>query len=268
MKKMYIIFGIFLLCSFTQNIKGQNESTIEGRNYINGFIDHALGTLPVKQYEALDSFLTEHFKFCWMKQPGKAFIFCNSQRPYFEFWNAGVFYQFGYQVGFASPQADAKEKAKKYYASEGIDFDIGIFTVGKEGDGGHPVGGTFYVDYGSGGKIPLNDSMKIDKFVGLITSIPAPRSDIINDYKFFNLSVSGSDGIYTMKDTAGFTVQIMEVPVEAMVFGHVALLFRLKDAVTERQEYDLTTSMKAIIDGKDFTLILNNRLYNDLLKRQ
>ena len=103
MKKMYILLGIFLLCSFTQNIKGQNESAIEGRNYINGFLDHVLATVPARQYEVLDSFLTDHFKFCWMKQPAKGFIFCNSQRPYVELWNAGVFYQFGHQVGFASP---------------------------------------------------------------------------------------------------------------------------------------------------------------------
>jgi len=265
MKKLFILLGLFLLSSMHHNLKCQDEPERDKQNYVNGYLDHVIATLPSRSYVVLDSFLTEHFNFCWMNKPGFGYIVSNSERPYAELWDAGIYFQGGYQVAFASSQEDSKESAIKYYGTSGVEFPGGVFNVGKEGQLGHPVGGTFFVDYGGGGKIPANDSMRIEKFVGLITTIPATKRDIINDYKYYNFEISETDSNYTLKDTNGFTVQLLVQPIEAMAFGHVALKFRLKNDLLERKEYVLSKSIKAILDGKDFILVLNDRLYNDFI---
>ena len=178
------------------------------------------------------------------------------------------FFQGGYQVAFASTHEDSKESAKEYYGTSGIEFNGGVFNVGKNGQIEDPVGGTFFVDYGGGGEIPVKDSMKIEKFTGLITSIPVTKKNILNDYKFFNLTISESDGIYAVTDTLGFIIQIIEQLIEAIAFGHVALKFQLMNDFTERKEYILSRSTKVIIERKDLILVLNSRLYDSFMTRE
>jgi hypothetical protein len=261
MKRNWVFFLLMFSLSLSQNLLGQDGSVIGEQNLVDGYIDHVVVTLPSRQYMVLDSFLTAHFGYCWMKQQGKGFIFSASQRPYVEIWDAGIFYQFGNQIAFGSTQKDAKEKAIKYYGNGGLDFP-GVFTVGRDGQAGHPVGGTFFVDYGGGGLIPVNDSMKIEKFCGLITTISEIKKDIIDDYRFFHLSADYSDGIYTLKDPLGFTVTIVEQPVESIVFGHVALKFKLKNGIPGHEEYPISGFMKAIIDDRDLLIVLNIHTYN------
>ncbi|MDH4156686.1 MAG: hypothetical protein OEW00_05365 [candidate division Zixibacteria bacterium] len=268
MKKVFILLGLFLLSSLHQNLKCQDEPERDKQNHVDGYLDHVIATLPSREYVVLDSFLTEHFSLCWMNKPGFGYIVSHSQRPYVELWDAGVYFQGGYQVALASSQENSKESAKQYYGTSGIEFPGGVFNVGKDGQLGDPVGGTFFVDYGDGGKITINDSMKMEQFVGLITSIPVTKKSILNDYKFFNLTVSESGGIYTLKDTLGFTVHIIEQPIEVMAYGHVALQFRLKNDSLERKEYILSKSIKAIFDGKDFVLVLNSRLYDSFMDKE
>lgn len=267
MKKLVILIGIFLIGSLHNDLIGQNESDRVEKNFIDGAIDHIVATLPSKDYELINSFLTEHFSNCWQTQGAKGFIFSASGKPYAELWDAGTFFQFGHQVAFSSEEEDSREKAKNYYGNSGFDLQGVVFTVGKNGQGGDPIGGTFYVEYGNEVTIPVNDSMKIEKLVGIVTSIPVTRKEIINDYRFFNLAVSESDGVYTVKDKGGFTIQLIEEPIENVVFGHMALQFRLKDDLLERKEYALSGSVKAIIDGKDFILVLNSWLYDSYISK-
>jgi len=107
----------------------------------------------------------------------------------------------------------------------------------------------------------------IEEFVGLITTIPITKKDIINDYKFFNFSILKSDSSYILKDTNGFTAHILEQPIETVNFGHVAFKFRLKDDSLGRKEYVLSDSIKAIFNGKDFILVLNSMLYDRVMAR-
>jgi len=265
MKKVLILLGLFLLSSLHQNLKCQDEPERDKQNHVDGYLDHVIATLPSQGYMVLDSFLTEHFSFCWMNKPGFGYIVSNSQRPYVELWDAGVYFQGGYQVALASSHENSRESVKQYYGTGGIEFPGGVFNVGKDGQLGDPVGGTFFVDYGGGGKITINDSMQIEQFVGLITSIPVTKKDIVNDYKFFNFSISESDSSYTLKDTNGFTIKMLLQPIETIAYGHVAFQFRLKNGLTERKEYTLSKSIKAIFDGKDFILVLNSRLYDSFM---
>lgn len=151
MKKLIFLTRLLILNSSFLSIKGQNGSENDGRKSITGYVDHVIATLPSRQFELLDSFLTVQYNFCWMNQPGVGYIVSNSQRPYVELWDAGIFFQGGYQVAIASTHKDSKESAKEYYGTSGIEFKGGVFNVGKNGQIGDPVGGTFFVDYGGGG---------------------------------------------------------------------------------------------------------------------
>lgn len=264
MKKLFILIGILLIGSLHNDLISQIESDGIEKTHVDGTIDHIVTTLPSKDYQLIDSFLTEHFSNCWQTQGAKGFIFSASGKPYVELWDAGTFFLFGHQVAFSSSEEDSREKAKNYYGNNGFDFQGVVFTVGKNGQGGDPVCGTFYVEYGNEVTIPVNDSMKIEKLVGLVTAIPSTRTEIINDYRFFNLTVSESDGVYTVEDKGVFTIQLVEEPIENVVFGHIALQFQLKDDIRERKEYILSGSVKAIIDGKDFILVLNSWLYDSV----
>lgn len=268
MKKIIILTGFIILNSAFLCINGQKVSASDGDNSITGYIDHVIATLPSRQFELLDSFLTVQYSFSWMNQPGVGYIVSRSQRPYVELWNAGVFFQGGYQVAFASMHENSKEIAKEYFGTSGIEFRGGVFNVGRNGQVGDPVGGTFFVDYGGGGKIPVKDSMKIEKFTGLITSIPVTKKDILNDYKFFNLTILEKDGIYSLKDTMGFIIQIIEEPIEAIAYGHVAFKFRLRNDFPERKEFILSRSTKVIIDRRDLILVLNSKLYDSFIAGQ
>ena len=268
MKTKIILIGIYLLGLLHQNLYSQIDSAGDDKNYIDGNIDHVVITLRTKQYHLIDSLLRVHFNNCWYPQVGKGFIFSASRRPYVELWDAGSFFQYGHQVAFSSNDEDAKEKAKKYYGNNGLDFQGALFTVGKEGQAGHPIGGTFYVEYANTGIIPANDTMRIKKFIGLITTIPATRKNIIQDYKFFNFTITKSDSINFIVDKNGFTVQLIELPIENIVFGHLALQFRLRDSISERKEYILSNSVKAIIDGNELTLVFNSYLYDTFISRK
>jgi len=143
MKKILILLGLILISSINQTIKCQDESGGERKNYVNGNVDHVLATLSTQDYEVLDSFLTEHFSYCWKNQPWKGFISSNSRRPYVEIFNGGFFFQYGYQVVITNSQDESKEKAKAYYGTNGVEYiKGGYFTVGEDGKVGHPLGGT------------------------------------------------------------------------------------------------------------------------------
>ena len=120
---------------------------------ITGAVDHVLATLPAARFEAVAKFLSEKFGTCWkpIESPlkgslVKGFILPGDAQTYVELWNSGVFHQAGYQIGVTSNDANAGETAKRHFGFDGVTLG-GIFTVGGDGPVGHPVGGTFYVDY-------------------------------------------------------------------------------------------------------------------------
>ncbi|MCP4180495.1 MAG: hypothetical protein GY756_22260, partial [bacterium] len=190
------------------------------QDFIDGFVDHVLITLSSKDFEITDSFLQEHFNYSWLNRPWKGFLNPMIQSPYVEIFNGGYFFQYGYQVSLAGSQSDSKEKAKSYYGTNGIEYQKGgLSTVGEDGKVGHPIGGTFFVDYGINARSNKKDSTKIiEEFVGLYTTIPETKKDVLNDYSFYSFSMSNSDSIYVLKDTKGFSICLLILPIETISF--------------------------------------------------
>jgi hypothetical protein len=117
---------------------------------ITGSVDHVLVTLPTARFDAIKGFLSERLAGSWKPSEtnAKGFILAGDGRTYVELWNAGMFYQAGYQIGVTSNDVNAGEKAKRNFGVNGVTLG-GMFTVGSDGPVGHPVGGTFFIDYGA-----------------------------------------------------------------------------------------------------------------------
>jgi hypothetical protein len=235
---------------------------------ITGYTDHIVVTLASEDFSALSGFMNEEFPNAWklVKTNNgldqKGFLMPSSAPPYVEFWNAGIYFRLGDQIALGSDDTEARKAAIQYYANQGKEWDsVELFTVGSEGTAGHPYVGTFFVDYGY--PYERNAAAAVDKLVGLMSAVSPSRTGVKEDLEAFGFALSPSEAGFIAVDSRAFPVYFAQLPQSpSQSAGHVALIFKILEAkYPEKKVIPITDLISAIVDGKDFVIVLNNNLY-------
>jgi hypothetical protein len=240
-----------------------------------GTVDHVLATLSTAQFEAVRTFFLEHFSYSWKPNDGpgsvdlKGFIEPGDGKTSVEVWNGGIFSQYGYEIGVTSADQHAREAAQGYFKSNGLEVvKGGLFTVGEAGALGHPIGGAFYVSYGSHFPLTKNEKMPLAELKEVITAISPERMSVQREYAFFNFEIKRTSDGFTATDKNGFRVRVVQIPEKdipsIISLGQVALHFHLREAHVGRKEVRIDDSSKAIYDGRDLFLVLKRAVFDSL----
>lgn len=255
-----VCIGLFLIpfLSFSQTDASQEK--------INGYCDHIVVTVPGIYFDSLIHIINTNFPKSTLVLPNntKAFLIPEVTAPYVEFWNSSNSLYTGSQIAFSSVEKNAATKAQSYYGYKGDSFGE-LFTVGEENSCGHPYGGNFFVSYGKTDISNPNDSIEVHRLKEIRTLLPANKSSVVDDYRFFNLDVKKNDSTFTSKDTNQTIIdsKLIKSNVIGNSIGHVSFTFELTKMIYNYyKEINLGPNIQFIYDEKSFTLILMKNEYD------